>query len=69
MVAPGMLLFYGMALLNASKYTLKEIRYLGISEMVLGFIAFYDVGHGLFYWALGFGSFTYCLWWIDVVSL
>jgi len=55
MVAPSMLLFYGMALLNASKYTLKEIRYLGISEMVLGLIAFYDVGQGLFYWAFGFG--------------
>ena len=67
MVAPGMLLFYGMALLNASKYTLKEIRYLGISQMVLGLIAFYDVGHGLFYWAVGFGVlhivYGGLMWW------
>lgn len=67
MVAPSMLLFYGLALLNASKYTLNEIRYLGISEIALGLIAFYDVGHGLFYWAVGFGIlhivYGGLMWW------
>ncbi|HQV01283.1 MAG: hypothetical protein JNK61_07610 [Bacteroidia bacterium] len=55
LVAPAMLLFYGLALLNAGKYTLVEIRYLGITQIVIGLIATYDIGHGLFYWALGFG--------------
>ncbi|MEO8146110.1 MAG: hypothetical protein ABI723_00670 [Bacteroidia bacterium] len=55
LVAPSMLVFYGLALLNASKYTLNEIRYLGISEIALGLIACVDIGHGLFYWAIGFG--------------
>lgn len=49
------LIFYGMALLNASKYTLTEIRYLGISEIVLGLIAALFIGWGIFFWAFGFG--------------
>lgn len=55
MLAPLTLVFYGMALLNGSYYTLKEIRYLGISEIILGLIAFLAIGHGLLFWAIGFG--------------
>lgn len=55
MVAPVTLLFYGMALVNASKYTLDDIRYLGICEIALGLIASYYVGYGLLFWAIGFG--------------
>lgn len=54
-VAPTTLIFYGLALLNASKYTLDDIRYLGISEIVLGLIATYFIGYGLLFWAIGFG--------------
>ncbi len=55
LVAPLMLLFYGMALVNASKYTLSDIRYLGISELVLGLLATIFLGYGLLFWAIGFG--------------
>jgi predicted lysophospholipase L1 biosynthesis ABC-type transport system permease subunit len=55
LVAPALLLFYGLALLNASKYTLDEIRWLGLSEVVLGLLASFWVGAGLLFWALGFG--------------
>lgn len=55
MVAPATLLFYGMALLNAGKYTLREVRYLGISEIVLGLVAGMFLGYGIFFWAIGFG--------------
>lgn len=55
LVAPTMLLFYGMALLNASKYTLNDIRFLGICEMVLGLLAALYINHGLLFWAIGFG--------------
>jgi hypothetical protein len=55
LVAPSMLIFYGLALVNASKYTLRDIRYLGISEVVLGLIASVWVGYGLFFWTIGFG--------------
>lgn len=55
LVAPAMLLFYGLALVNASKYTLNDIRYLGICEIVLGLIAAIFIGYGLIFWAIGFG--------------
>ena len=55
MVVPGLLLFYGLALLNASKYTLDEIRWLGLSQIGLGLLAMLQPGWGLIYFALGFG--------------
>lgn len=54
-VAPLTLIFYGLALVNASKYTLTEIRSLGIIEIVLGLLAAYWIGFGLLFWAIGFG--------------
>ena len=55
LVAPATLIFYGLALLNASKYTLHEVRVLGILEIFLGLMASWLVGYGLLFWALGFG--------------
>ena len=55
LVAPATLVFYGLALLNASKYTLDEIRWLALSELALGVVACFWVGAGLLFWALGFG--------------
>ena len=55
LVAPVMLIFYGCALLNASKYTLGDIRYLGILEIIVGLVASFFVGYGLLAWTLGFG--------------
>lgn len=55
LVAPGCLIFYGLALINASKFTLGEIRYLGYSEILLGIINLWYVGYGLYFWAIGFG--------------
>lgn len=55
LVAPITLLFYGLALINASKYTLSEIRSLGILQLVLGLISTYYIGYGLLFWAVGFG--------------
>lgn len=49
------LVFYGLALINASKYTLNEIRYLGCCEIVLGLAALWLVGYGLLFWTIGFG--------------
>lgn len=54
-IAPCMLLFYGMALINASKYTYDDIRYFGICEIILGLINAFNLGNGLLYWSLGFG--------------
>ena len=54
-IAPAMLLFYGLALINASKYTYDDIRYFGICEIILGLINAFNLGNGLLYWAIGFG--------------
>lgn len=55
MVAPATLIFYGLSLINASKYTFNDIRYLGMCEIVLGLFAAIYIGYGLFFWAMGFG--------------
>ena len=54
-VAPACLVFYGLALVNASKYTLTDIRYLGLLEIALGCICMYFPHEGLYFWAAGFG--------------
>ena len=67
LVAPGCLLFYGLALINASKYTLSEIRYLGYCELALGVVSLAFVGYGLYFWAAGFGVlhilYGCYMWW------
>ncbi|MFT4032428.1 MAG: hypothetical protein QM669_08405 [Siphonobacter sp.] len=57
LIAATTLIFYGMALINASKYTHNDVRYLGICEIALGLLAgwFAGMGVSLLFWALGFG--------------
>jgi len=55
LIAPSTLIFYGLALINTSKYTLNELRYLGVCEVTLGLISALFVGYGLVFWAIGFG--------------
>lgn len=55
LIAPSCLIFYGLALVNASKYTYSDIRFLGLFEIILGIIALFNVGYGLYFWAFGFG--------------
>lgn len=50
-----MLIFYGLGLVNASKYTLSNIKYLGYSEIILGLICVYYPGYGFWLWTIGFG--------------
>jgi len=50
-----MLIFYGLALVNASKYSIGDIRYLGYIEIILGLIAALFPGYGFWLWVLGFG--------------
>jgi hypothetical protein len=52
---PACLLFYGLALINASKYTLGEVRYLGYGQLILGLLSCWATGYGLYFWAAGFG--------------
>ncbi|MDR0541889.1 MAG: hypothetical protein LBH19_06715 [Dysgonamonadaceae bacterium] len=54
-VAASTLIFYGLALVNASRYTCPEIYYLGISEIIIGLFAAIILYHGLLWWTIGFG--------------
>jgi hypothetical protein len=66
-VAPGCLIFYGLGVLNASKYTLPETGYLGYCEILLGLINLMFLGQGLYFWAAGFGLlhifYGAYMWW------
>lgn len=55
LVAPSTLVFFGLALLNAGKYTLRDIKYLGLCEIALGLVALFIPGYGLIFWSAGFG--------------
>jgi len=55
MVASSTLIFYGLALINVSKFTYPEIHYLGITEIVLGLLAALFLYNGIFFWTIGFG--------------
>ena len=50
-----MLVFYGLALLNASHYTSRSIALLGYCELVLGVVDCFVVSHAILFWFLGFG--------------
>jgi len=54
-VAGASLIFYGLSLVSASNFTFTDVRYLGISEIILGLIAACLPGYGLLFWAIGFG--------------
>jgi hypothetical protein len=55
MIAPATLIFYGLALINGSKYTLRDVHYLGLTEIVLGITGSFLLGYGLLIWTIGFG--------------
>src|SRR5690606_7052341 len=57
LIAPAMLIFYGLALVNASKYAIGDVEYLGGAEIALGLVAMFFAGYGLLFWVIGFGVF------------
>lgn len=55
LAASVMLIFYGLSLVNAGKFTFSEIHYLGLTEIGLGILAGLFVHQGLLFWTIGFG--------------
>ena len=66
-IAPACLIFYGLALVNASKYTLTDVRYMGLLQILLGLINTQFIGYGLYFWTAGFGVlhiiYGFVMWW------
>jgi hypothetical protein len=54
-VAPALLVFYGLALVNAAKFTRQEIYYMGICQIAIGIFAALLPGYALLFWSFGFG--------------
>lgn len=55
MVAPCMLIFYGLGLIAAGSRTFRDVKILGACEIVLGLAAAVVVGYDLIFWGIGFG--------------
>ncbi|MBK9392173.1 MAG: hypothetical protein IPN68_19045 [Bacteroidetes bacterium] len=55
LIVPGFLIFYGLSLVNAGKFTFGEIFYLGILEIITGLISAFLPGWGMLFWIFGFG--------------
>lgn len=55
LISGATLIFYGLALVNAEKYTYSDIKYLGFLEIILGILSLFFIGKGLFFWTIGFG--------------
>ena len=56
LLAPTTLIFYGLALVQASRSTYSEVMYLGFIEIILGLLSAMLPGYGLIFWAIGFGA-------------
>ncbi|MDZ7773169.1 MAG: hypothetical protein U5K31_10605 [Balneolaceae bacterium] len=56
LIAPVTLLFYGLALYTASKFTYDDVRVLGLIQIALGLAACWFVAYSLLIWAVGFGA-------------
>ena len=55
LVAPATLIFYGLSLYVASRYTFEDVKVLGLIQIAFGLISSYYIGYGLLFWAIGFG--------------
>ncbi|MDR1097444.1 MAG: hypothetical protein LBL57_04865 [Tannerella sp.] len=54
-VCSATLLFYGIGVVNTSRYTFPELNCLGIIEVILGLSSLFFTGSGLYFWTAGFG--------------
>jgi len=55
LVASAMLVFYGLALINAGARTYRDIKILGVCQILVGLLAGFFARYGLLFWAFGFG--------------
>jgi hypothetical protein len=55
LIVPAMLIFYGLALISAGKFTYNEVFYLGLAELLTGFISAMFQDLTVLFWIFGFG--------------
>lgn len=55
LIGPITLIFYGLALYSASRYTYRDVAALGLIEIALGMASMFFPGQGIYFWAMGFG--------------
>ncbi len=55
LVLPSMIVFYGLALINAGKFTFGELKWLGVTEIIIGLAALLLLDHVIWFWGLAFG--------------
>jgi hypothetical protein len=55
LIIPTMLVFYGLALVGAGKFTYSEVFYLGVLEVITGLTAAIFPAFGILFWCFGFG--------------
>lgn len=67
LIAPASLIFYGLALVNGSKFTIGEVRFLGYAILTTGLVNLWLIDYGLECWAFGFGVlhiiYGFAMWW------
>lgn len=57
LISSVMLLFYGLSLVNVSKYTYSNVAWLGYVFVCLGIVDSFFEGYELLFWTIGFGGF------------
>lgn len=55
LLIPSMLIFYGLALVNAGKFTYNDVFYLGLVEILTGLVSIVFPAYGILLWGFGFG--------------
>lgn len=55
LIIPSMLIFYGLALVNAGKFTNNDVFILGLLEIIIGLASALFTEFALIFWFLGFG--------------
>ena len=56
-LSSAMLVFYGLAQVNVSKYSYASLAWLGYAFILLGIVDSIVGGHSLLFWSIGFGGF------------
>jgi hypothetical protein len=55
LILPFTLLFYGLSLYDAGRYTIDEVKVMGFIQIILGLLSTWLIEYSLLIWVFGFG--------------